>query len=477
MQIYISRNGQQIGVFEEIAVLQMLQNGQLSPNDLGIRQGEAQWQPLGKMFPNNNPISSFGQFSPNVQTSFQPPTANSGGSKGCLFALIGLGAVIFLGIAGLFGYLALNKKSVVSTNSPANRSSNSNNSNTSLPKDFTAMKDKAEELAKLSPTVKLDSKAKLKGKIAIVEKGKYAAELKGFDVYYKEIRETDLASYNLTKEMIAKTPEEIDSLVQIICTKGKMIGRYEGNITGYANNCKVSMIDYRNKVAFAQKTLINSTPEKSVSSVYDNGEYIVIPPIAEIQKYVKTFVPEKAEVSLTDPSTLPNIEDPKTFAGSASSFGKLSFPLKPDANAAIKGKITTIQGDDYGVSSAMMIGLDSDGNIQKPLPNAIILTKESLGLTDEQIARKSSEIDTLIQVNCKKGGLLTKVKGISVYSNICTVSIVDYKAFATIAQKTFEGRKVDNNRYSDPSLYDDKQDTVEFPRAEIETYIKAFPKG
>ena len=111
------------------------------------------------------------------------------------------------------------------------------------------------------------------------------------------------------------------------------------------------------------------------------------------------------------------------------------------------------------------------------MPNSIILTKESVGFADAQLATKTSEIDTLIQVNCKAGSMITKIKGIAVSSNICTVNIIDYKAFAIIAQKTFEGKKIDNNRYSDPSMYDDKKDTVEFPRAEIEDYIKQFPKS
>ena len=482
MQIYINRNGQQLGAFDENAVLQMLQSGQLSPNDFGIRQGEQQWQPLGKLFPSVNQTPNFGANPLNAQNNFQTPTPakKSGASKGCLFSLLGFGVLVILAVAGLFGYFLFNKRNAVTNDVTSNKSTNSNtNSSTSpVPTDYTAMKNKAEELAKLTPPVKLDSKAKLNGKIAIVEKGKYAAEMKGFDVYFKEINETDLSSYNLTKERIAKTPEEIDSLVQIICTRGRIIGRYEGDIIGYANNCKVSMIDYRKNIVFAQKTLINSTPEKSISSVYDkSGEYVVIPPISEISDYVKTFVPEKTEVSISDASMLPVIEDPKTFADSAGKFGKLAFPLKPDANAAVKGKITIIQADEYGDLSAMMIGLDRDGNLQPPLPDSIILTKESLGFTNEQIARKSSEIDTLIQVNCKKGSLITKVKGISVYSNSCTVSVVDYKSFATVAQKTFEGKKVNNNRYSDPSSYDDKQDTVEFPRQEIEEYIKAFPKA
>jgi len=476
MKVFISRNGQQLGEFEENAVLQMLQNGQLSPNDFGIRQGEQQWQALGKMFPNFNQTPGFGQFSPNPPSYMQKPATaeQSGGSKGCLFALLGLGVIIFLAGAGIFGYFLLNQKSGGS-NIAVNKPANSNTATKPTPQDFTALKDKADELANLSPTLKLDSKVKLKGKIAIVEKGQYRAEFKGFDADFKKASDYELGSFKMTKEMLPRTLEEIDSLVQIICTKGKQIGRYEGNITGYANNCKVSLIDYRTKTAFAQKTLTNSTPEKTVSSVYDGGDYIVLPPSTEIQNYVKTFVPEKAEVSTTDASTLPNIEDPKTFASSATSFAKLGFPLKPDPSANIKGKVTTIQADDE--LSAMMIGVDRDGNIEKPLPNAIILTKESLGFTNEQIALKSSEIDTLIQVNCKKGTLITKVKGISVYSNICTVSIVDYKALTTVTQKTFENKTVDNNRYSDPSIYDDKQDKVTFPRKEIEEYIKSVPKS
>ena len=51
MQIYISRNNQQSGPFEEAKVLEMLGSGQLSANDMAIRHGEQQWQPLAGIFP------------------------------------------------------------------------------------------------------------------------------------------------------------------------------------------------------------------------------------------------------------------------------------------------------------------------------------------------------------------------------------------------------------------------------------------
>ena len=477
MKLYINKNGQQHGPFDEAKILEMLRKGQLSPNDFGIKDGQQNWQKLGEMFPppkqtaNIPPINK-----PNVQVNQQvtPTLKKSGSSKGLMFGLIGCGGLILLSVVGLLGYFAFGNKT--SNNSTANSNSNSN-SNTKtaapIPTDFTSMKDKAEELAKLSPALKLDSKAKIKGKVAWVEKGQYDAKMDFFDTYYKEISESNVTSYGLTKEMLAFKPEEIDTLVQTICTKGKVIGHYEKGVTGYANNCKVSLIDYKNNVIFAQKTFTNSKLDKTISSVYAGSkEFIVITPFVEIQNYVKSFVPEKVEVSA---DSLPNIENTIDFAKSAEKFGKLSFPVKLDGNAKIKGKVAII--DKSSVSTPYLTGVESDGKISEPLPNSIGLTKEGFGIADNQIALKTSEIETLIQVSCKRGSLITKVKGISVFSNVCEVNVVDYKAMATVAQKTFEGKTINNNRYSDPSSYDDKTDEVSFPREEIYEFIKQFPKG
>jgi hypothetical protein len=51
MQIYINKNNQQLGPFAEAKVLEMLKSGELSANDLGIRQGESHWQKLGELYP------------------------------------------------------------------------------------------------------------------------------------------------------------------------------------------------------------------------------------------------------------------------------------------------------------------------------------------------------------------------------------------------------------------------------------------
>ena len=52
MQIYISKNNQQLGPFDEPKVLEMLNAGEISANDMAIRQGDTEWQKLGNYFPN-----------------------------------------------------------------------------------------------------------------------------------------------------------------------------------------------------------------------------------------------------------------------------------------------------------------------------------------------------------------------------------------------------------------------------------------
>jgi hypothetical protein len=49
--IYIYKNNQQSGPYEEHLVLDQLRSGLLKPEDMAIRQGDTQWQPLRTMFP------------------------------------------------------------------------------------------------------------------------------------------------------------------------------------------------------------------------------------------------------------------------------------------------------------------------------------------------------------------------------------------------------------------------------------------
>jgi hypothetical protein len=391
-----------------------------------------------------------------------------------MFRLLGCGSLILLSVIGLVGCSTSSDKSSKDIDAP-------NKTASPVLTDFSAMKNKAEELAKLSPPLKINPTAKVKGKVAWVEKNKSSTTMKFFDGYYKKISSSDVDRYGLTERMVAYKPEEIDTLIQTICTKGKMIGRYERGTIGYANNCKVSLIDNKGNVIFAQKTFTNSTLDKSIASFYSatGKEYTTPPPTSEIDDYVKSFIPKKIEVSV---ESLPKIEDPVEFAKAADKFAKLSFPVKLDNNSKIKGKVAIVH--DYliatgksSILSASLTGIETDGRISSPQPNSITLTKEGLGIADDRIALKSSEIETLIQVSCKRGTSIAKVKGVSIFSDACIVNVIDYKTLATVAQKTFEGKKYKAERYSNPNTYKDKTDTADFPRDEIHEYIKSFPRG
>lgn len=102
MQIYINKDNQQLGPFEETKVLEMLGNGQLSTNDLGIRQGENQWQNLGKLYPQ---FVQKAVITPEVKEP-APKKSRTGLLLGCggffLIALLAAGVLGFLAYRNMF---------------------------------------------------------------------------------------------------------------------------------------------------------------------------------------------------------------------------------------------------------------------------------------------------------------------------------------------------------------------------------------
>ena len=113
MSIYITKNNQQSGPFDESKVLEMLGNGQLSPDDFAIRQGGSQWQKLGEMFPNAGRQAATQP--PVAQPVSQPPAVNQPqvseappkkSRKGLLFGCLGilLFAGLVLAVLGFLGY-------------------------------------------------------------------------------------------------------------------------------------------------------------------------------------------------------------------------------------------------------------------------------------------------------------------------------------------------------------------------------------
>ncbi len=104
MPIYVNKDNQQSGPYEDHVVIEQLRGGQLSPTDLGIRQGESAWQKLGDMFPGiasastaEPTVGAKAAYVSDVTTSAVPMPKKGGCLKG---GLIGTGVILLLlGIA------------------------------------------------------------------------------------------------------------------------------------------------------------------------------------------------------------------------------------------------------------------------------------------------------------------------------------------------------------------------------------------
>lgn len=185
-------------------------------------------------------------------------------------------------------------KSSTRTYDSANTAANTKvNTEPEKPK-FQALKDKADELGKLSPPVKLDPKAKIRGKYAIVQKTYYdTIELKGIHPDLNASFDYDLDNYGLNKQQLAVNADEIDTLIQINCEKGAAIGQYnvaDGRvIPAYAVNCKISIIDYKTPAVVAEKTFVGKKLDKD-TKVYDSTKDVTAHmPYEAMEKYMKKF--------------------------------------------------------------------------------------------------------------------------------------------------------------------------------------------
>jgi hypothetical protein len=105
MQLYVYKNNQPLGPFEEGVVLDQLRSGQLSPDDLGIRSGETNWTRLGDIFAGrlqfNEPPTA--TFAPPVQAAGQAfgapavaPKSGGGCRKAAGWTILSAGLLLFL---------------------------------------------------------------------------------------------------------------------------------------------------------------------------------------------------------------------------------------------------------------------------------------------------------------------------------------------------------------------------------------------
>jgi len=211
-----------------------------------------------------------------------------------ILGLAGLFVAGVIGIAAIFALSQMPQKAEPDNTSKTNTNSSVpiSNSNTNTPL-FKTLTDKSRELAKLTPPVKLESKPVLKEKVALVRQSDTRTEssisMQGYRPDNETYDELDLKNFGLTPERLAKTPQEIDTLIQTLCSKGRKIGTYSsryGLIPAYSNVCKVSIIDYKESKIIAQKSFENSKLQ-DMTTVYPNtSEDVAAIPYTEIEKYI-----------------------------------------------------------------------------------------------------------------------------------------------------------------------------------------------
>lgn len=103
MQLYVNKNNQQLGPFDESQVLEMLSIGQLTAADLAIKQGDNQWQKLENYYPQFSQKAA--AIIPEVKETV-PKKSRTGLLIGCggffLIALLITGVLGFLGYRNMF---------------------------------------------------------------------------------------------------------------------------------------------------------------------------------------------------------------------------------------------------------------------------------------------------------------------------------------------------------------------------------------
>lgn len=306
MSVYIFKNNQQSGPFEESQVLEWLASGKLSPNDMAIRQGDAQWQPLILLFSSVSRKQSMGSLN-SFQvggSGFQPANQQRGKSNGARKLLLTLGGLLAIGIIGLgiaavvfMGKpkTAVNSFAAANTN-VANVSSNNTSVNSAVTDttvtapNYTELQEKLKEFAALKPPVKIEKNPALMGKVMVVEQ-----KDKDSEYSLRMPSSSELSRYGLPSDRLAANLAEIDTLVQIFCGKGKEIGRYGPRmayVPAFSNICNVSVIDYRASKTIAQKTFVNGKKPVKIHVKDNENEYILDPPTEDVEKYLSSLVRE-----------------------------------------------------------------------------------------------------------------------------------------------------------------------------------------
>ena len=152
--------------------------------------------------------------------------------------------------------------------------------------DFDSKKD---ELGQFTAPTELDSAAGVKGKVAIVEGEEGSYTLEGFDYYNYD--DDELEAYGLTKDDLALRVEEIDTLVQTNCVKGRRISSYRTSdgtsIPAYALDCETLVFDYRAPTIIARKKFTSDDFVDSLKVSPGTTDVTAIRPTEQVQRYIK----------------------------------------------------------------------------------------------------------------------------------------------------------------------------------------------
>jgi hypothetical protein len=156
------------------------------------------------------------------------------------------------------------------------------------------LKAKAKEIAEVSFPLKLNPKAKLKGKILMIARSEFkSVGIKGFDYNGDDYYQLDLDAFGLKKEDLALKPDEIETVILKTCDKGKQIGQYEMSdgkrISAFALDCKVSIIDYRNSTIVAEKKFPSKGMYDDILTSNTTKEWVAGEPSEAINAYIKNF--------------------------------------------------------------------------------------------------------------------------------------------------------------------------------------------
>ena len=174
---------------------------------------------------------------------------------------------------------------------PANSNSPATSTGRSDTDKIKDLKAKAQEFGDLDAPVKLDPKAKIKGKVAfVIVSADGRAELEGFDG--DALYENGIVDYRFTKKDVAASVDEIEDLIQIKCSKGKQIGTYDTTdgveLPAYELKCDVNVIDYNTKEVVAQKSFTSKRLDGDIEIVKSMTEKTAYMPRRDIADFLDT---------------------------------------------------------------------------------------------------------------------------------------------------------------------------------------------